>query len=203
MRVGEHGRPTGGLGHRAAIGGDDRAGARHRLEDREAEGLVERGVDQEVRCLIKTGGLLERYAADEDDVVGDAQLADECVQLGRVLVVTLWTDDDELAARKVVTYQPPGPEQGVTVLVAPEGRYEQHEGLRDPERSHVSPGGLAVTGLEGLVVDCFVDQLDLVRVNLQITIDFAAQAVGVDDDRLREPGRALVVRSAIEARAQG
>ena len=127
MGVGEHGRPTGGLGHRADVGGDDRTGTGHRLEDRQPEGLVERRVDQEIRRLIEAGGLLERYATDEDDVVGDAELVNERVQFGRVLLVTLGADDDELAACELVTRQLPGAKQAVTVLVAPEGRHEQHE----------------------------------------------------------------------------
>ena len=98
MRVGEQGRPTGGLGHRADVGGDDRTGAGHRFEDRQPEGFVERRVDQEVGRLIEAGGLLERYATDEDDVVGDAELVNQRVQLGRVSLVTLGADDDELAA---------------------------------------------------------------------------------------------------------
>ena len=57
--------------------------------------------------------------------------------------------------------------------------------------------GLAIAGLEDVVVDRFVDQPDLLRVDLQITVDLTTQAVGVDDDRFRQPGRALVVQAAV------
>ena len=62
--------------------------------------------------MIEAGGLLERYAADEDDVVGDAELVNERVQLGHVLPVTLGADDDELASCELVTRQLPGAEAG-------------------------------------------------------------------------------------------
>ena len=66
--------PPGDLGHGADVRGHDRAAARHRLEDGKAERLVERRVDEHLRGLVEAGGLLERDAADEDDVLGDTEL---------------------------------------------------------------------------------------------------------------------------------
>ena len=63
------------------------------------EGLVERGVDEEVGRLIEAGRLLEWHAADEDNVVGRCPSSSTSrVQFGGVLLVTLGADDDKLAA---------------------------------------------------------------------------------------------------------
>ena len=119
MRVSENGRSTRNLGHRADVGRDDRTGARHRLEDRQSEGLVERRVHQEIRRSVEVDGLLVRHTTDEDDVVGDAELGGQLVEFGRVLLVTLGSDNDELASRQLVADQLPGTQQAVSVLVAP------------------------------------------------------------------------------------
>ena len=121
MRIREQGRTTGNLGHRADVGSDDGTGAGHRLEDRQAEGLVERRVDEEIRRLIEAGGLLVRHRAYEDDIARDAELVHQLVQLGGVLLVPLGSKDDELAARELVPRQPPRMQEPIAVLIAPEG----------------------------------------------------------------------------------
>ena len=52
-------RPTGSFRHCRRIRCDDWTGAGHRLEDRQAESLVEGGVDQEIGRLVKASGLLK------------------------------------------------------------------------------------------------------------------------------------------------
>ena len=67
---------------------------------------------------------------------------------------------------------------------------------------HESPRCLAVTRLEDVVVDRFVDQADLLWVDLQMLVDLGPQTVGVHDDRVREADRALVVETAIGSRPE-
>ena len=66
--------------------------------------------------------------------------------------------------------------------------------------SHMRARSVAVSWLEDVVVDRLVNQADLSRVDLQILVDLGAQAVGVDDDRVGEPDRTLVVQTAVGPR---
>ena len=132
MRVGENSSSTGDLGHGADVGRDDGTSTRHRFKDRQPEGLVERRVHQEVRGPVELDGFFVRNSTDEDDVLGDAQFLRQLVQFGPVSLVTLGPEDDELATAELVASEPPGPQQAVTVLVAPQGRDEEHERPRDP-----------------------------------------------------------------------
>ena len=90
------------------IGRDDRTGAGHRLEDRQPEGLIERGIHQEIGRPVEVDSLLVRHPADEDDVVGDAELDNQLWSSAEYSLVTLGSEDDELTACELVTDQPPG-----------------------------------------------------------------------------------------------
>ena len=57
---------------------------------------------------------------------------------------------------------------------------------------------ITVTRFENVVVYCFVDQSDLARIHLKIFVDLGAQTVGVDDDRVRQADRALVVHTPVD-----
>ena len=54
-RVGEQRRVPAGLGQRGAVGGDDRCAARHRLQAREPEALVELGQHERPRAGVEAG----------------------------------------------------------------------------------------------------------------------------------------------------
>ena len=112
----------------------DRAAARHRLENGEAEGLVERRIHVRVSRLVEADGFLERNPADEDQISRDAELRREGVQLSDVLLVASVADDRQLAIPELTTGQRPRPQQSVTILVGPQRRHEQHERLRDAVR---------------------------------------------------------------------
>ena len=60
--------------------------------------------------------------------------------------------------------------------------------------------GVTVPWFEDVVVDRFVDQADLPRVDLEMVVDLGTQAVGIDNDRVSEADRALVVQTAVGAR---
>jgi hypothetical protein len=70
----QHGRPTGRLRHRAAVGRHDGAAAGHRLEDGQAEGLVVRRVHERGCRTVERQRLVVGHAADPHDAVGDAEL---------------------------------------------------------------------------------------------------------------------------------
>src|SRR3974390_446049 len=203
MRLGKESRATCSLGHRADIRGDDRTAAGHRLKEWEAERFVERGVHEEVGCLVEAGSLLERHPTDEDDVVGYAKLDGECPQLGRVALVSRSADNDELMSWEFVSRQCPRTQQAVTVLVAPKRRDKEHKWTCDSVEREMGSGGVTVTGFEHGVIDRLGDQPHLPRIHLEESVDLPSQAVGVDDDHARQSGRALVVKPAIgpDARA--
>ena len=66
--VREQGGAAGRLRHRAAVRCDDRAPARHRLEDGQAERLVVRGVHEHVGGAVERAASRERDPADPHDV---------------------------------------------------------------------------------------------------------------------------------------
>src|ERR1700761_8549066 len=98
MRIRENGRPTRDLWHRTDIGRHHGTGACHRLQNRQTEGLVERGIHQEVSGSVEVNSFLIWHSSDEDHVATDAELGDQLVEFGRVLLVTLGAENDELAA---------------------------------------------------------------------------------------------------------
>ena len=120
-----------------------------------------------------------------------------------VSLVTLCPEDDELTPLELVASEPPGPQQAVTVLVAPQGRDEEHERPGDTVLGHVGPCCTGVTWLEDVVVDCFVDEADLLWIDLEILVYLGTQAVGVDDDRVRQADRALIVQPTLGPRREG
>ena len=125
--------------------------------------------------------------SDEHDVSGDAELGCERVQRGEVLRVPAAADYRQLAILELVAGQRPCSQQPVAVLVRPQRRHEQHERFRDSVRSYLGTRGSRVAGLEQLVVDRLVDQLELAVIDLEVLADLGAQALGVDDDRIRSP----------------
>ena len=175
--IGEKSSPASGLWHGTHIGGDDRARAGHGFENGQPERLIDRRVDEEVRCSIKVSRVFEGYATDEDDVVSDSEFVNEKVQFSCVLLVTLGADDDKLTTRERRAGLLPGLEQPVAVLVAPERGDEETEGPRDSNAGHDRPSSVSIPGLEDVVVDRFWNQPDLVRIDFQILIDLASKAV--------------------------
>ena len=63
-RVDEHRRVAGDLLERARRGRDDGRAARHRLEDRDPEALVQRGVDEAARAAKEARELRVRHEAE-------------------------------------------------------------------------------------------------------------------------------------------
>ena len=61
----------------------------------------------------------------------------------------------------------------------------------------MSASGIPVARFEDVVINCFVNQADLSGVDIEILVDLGPQAVGVDDDRVGEPNRALIVQAAV------
>jgi hypothetical protein len=80
MRISQDGRPARDLGHGADRRRDDRAGARHHLEYRQTESLVERRINQKIGRPVELGCLLIRHGPHEDDVLADSELTDEVAQ---------------------------------------------------------------------------------------------------------------------------
>ena len=61
-----------------------------------------------------------------------------------------------------------------------------------------SPGLVAVAGPEQLVVDRLGDEAQLGRVDVQVVHDLPPQALRVDDDRVRDLGRARVAHPPVQ-----
>ena len=179
-----------GLRHGGDVGRHDRAAARHGLEDRQAERLVERRVHEDVRRPVEADGFLQRHAADEHDVVGDAELGGERVQRrpGTSRPVRCRRSPAGGPPSSAAGHRP-GPQQPVAVLVRPQRRDEQHERL-----------GHAVGGLT-----CAPGPRRRRRAGTgrgrpprrsagacasstsRYLLDLGAQALGVDDDGVGEP----------------
>ena len=125
---------------------------------------LRRRVHEHVGRLVETDGLFERDSADEDHVSGDTELGRERVQRGHVFLVPPGANDRQLAVPELTTGQRPRPQQPVAVLVRPQRRHEEHERLRHAvRRDHVRPGRAGIARLEQVVVDRFIDQLELAR----------------------------------------
>ena len=105
--------------------------------------------------------------------------------------------DHELAVSKLVPCARPGPEQPVAVLVRPQRGDEQDERPGDPVAARPGCEPRGVARREQLVVHRLVDQLELAVIDVEMLPDLRAQAVGVDDDRIREPSGARVVHPAV------
>jgi hypothetical protein len=118
-RVGQDRSAPRGFRHRAGVRRHDRAAAGHCLEDRQAEGLVQRRVDEHVRRSIEVDGPLKRHRAHEDHVVRDAKLCRQGAQRRRVLLVPPGADHGKLTITELAACQRPRLEQPVTVLVLP------------------------------------------------------------------------------------
>ena len=63
-------------------------------------------------------------------------------------------------------------------------------------------GQVDVAWLEEVVVDGLVDEPELGWVDVEVAQDLRAQALGVDDDRVREPDGAGVVHLPVQARPE-
>ena len=181
------GRPAGRLRHRAAVGRDHRAPAGHRLEDRQAEGLVVRGVHERGRGAVERQRLVVRDPADPHDVVVDAQLGGEGVQLGGVRGIRRAADDDEPVVRAGRAGPGRTPAAGRRSSCTPTAT--RRRGRTDPRCRAPAAGAprppRAVTGPEHLVVDGLGDEPELGRVDVEVGLDLPAQALGVDDDGVR------------------
>ena len=68
VRVGTHGGVAGGLVHRRVGGGDDRHASRHRLDDRNAEALETRRVDERGGAPVEARELVVVDVAEPDHV---------------------------------------------------------------------------------------------------------------------------------------
>ena len=122
------------------------------------------------------------------------------MQLSDVLLVPSRTDDRQLAVPELAAGQRPRPQQPVAVLVRPQRRHEQHERLRDAVGRDPGAGRSGIARPEQVVVDRLVDQPELARIDVQVLLDLGAQALGVDDDRVRDPRGARIVHPAVSTR---
>ena len=129
------------------FGRDDRTGARHRLEDRQTEGLVQRGIHKQIRCLIKRAVSSSGTAPMKTTSSAMPSSATSVCNSATYFSVTQGAHDDKLTPFEFVPRQLPGTEEAVAVLVTPDGRHEQYERPCDSERSHVCPSVLPVAGL--------------------------------------------------------
>jgi len=50
------------------------------------------------------------------------------------------------------------------------------------------------------VIDRLIDKPQLAVINLEVPFYLGAQALGVDDDRVRQPSRSRVIKLSIDAR---
>ncbi len=186
------------LGHRASVRGDDGARRRHGLQNRQAEGLVERRVHEQVGRPVEVHGLFERHSADPDDVVGDAELVGECSQLVDVLHVAPRADHGQLAAVEPALCQSKRLQQAAAVLVGPERRHEQYEPIVEtvadfsPTLASSASPGLNSSWSTASGIKCSLAG------STKVLLHLAAQALGVDDDRVGDPGRPRIARPAVE-----
>ena len=191
---------SGGLLRRGAVGREHGAPARHRLQDGQPERLVERGVREEVGRAVEVDRLLEGHPADPHDVVGDAELLGECLELRDVRLVAQRADDDELVPVQGRLGQRERPHQPVAVLVGPQRRHEEDEGGRHALRPDPRPRLVRVAGPEDGVVHRLRHHPELGRVDVQVALHLGPEALGVEDDRVGDLRGVRVAEPPVGAR---
>jgi hypothetical protein len=86
------------LGDRRGASGHDGRAAGHRLDDRQAEALVHRGIHEHLGGAVERGQIAERDVAGEGDRVGDVRSRDQILDAARQPAIGADADEPVLEA---------------------------------------------------------------------------------------------------------
>ena len=169
-RVEEHGGVAGDLRDRARVRRGDGTSARHRLEDRQPEALVQARIDEARRAAVQRGEVLGRDGAEVLDAFGE-----------RLEPVEAASGEDEPELRPRLAQRRERLEEPRVILVRPRPRGVEEDRL-----------GLVVAEPEDRVVDRVRDDVHAARVEIQQLDGAPAHELARHDDRGRATRRPVV-----------
>ena len=176
VRVEQDGRIADDLGERARARRGDRAPARHRLDRRQAEPLVEAREDERRGALVERDELRRRDGAAALDPI-------------RLHGVVAGAGEDESQLRSRLSHEPERLEQPGVVLVRPGPRRIEEERLTVDRR----------IGREQVVVDAEVDRVHTCGVEPEPLDNPAGDPVADHDHAVSAPCGGVVRQTAEEA----